>query len=150
MGRGKKQVLKCDANVGDVLAPVALPLPTACSPCWPWSVPAVAWMCHAVQSRLKPGSYLVTTVTLRLLSCRLGKHEFSYVEKRRWSRQPWTLSLTSTSFRAARRPTLSPVLPTQGSASLWPERTLGPWAGSASQRSGQTWRLRPVYMLERR
>lgn len=153
VGYGKKQVLKCDASLGDVLALATLPLQTACSPCWPWSVPAVAWMHHGAPcnpaSLLKPGSHLVTTVMLRLLSYMLGKREFSYMEKRRWSRLPWTLSLTSCSFHAVPRPTLSPVLPTQGSASLWPERTLGPWAGSASQKSGQTWRLRPIYMLER-
>lgn len=111
MGCGPKQVLECDASPGDVLALVAFP-PAGCMLSLP-AVECARWVHHAAPcnptSPLKPGSHPATAVTLRLLFYMLGKREFSYVQKRRWSRLPWTLSLTPSSFRAVPRPTLSPA-----------------------------------------
>ncbi|KAF5927710.1 hypothetical protein HPG69_000616 [Diceros bicornis minor] len=79
-----KRVLKCDANLGNPLAPAVLPpadcvltlLAMECACC---SLDAYRTALCNLASLLKPGGHLVTTVTLRLTSYMVGKREFSCV-----------------------------------------------------------------------
>ncbi|XP_004453263.1 indolethylamine N-methyltransferase [Dasypus novemcinctus] len=77
-----KRVLKCDANLGNPLAPVVLP-PADCVltllalECAGGSLAAYrAALCN-LAALLKPGGHLVTTVTLGLSTFMVGKHQFS-------------------------------------------------------------------------
>ncbi|XP_046525034.1 indolethylamine N-methyltransferase isoform X2 [Equus quagga] len=79
-----KRVLKCDANLGNPLAPVVLPLADCvltllameCACC---SLDAYRAALRNLASLLKPGGHLVTIVTLRLKSYMVGKRQFSCV-----------------------------------------------------------------------
>uniref|UniRef100_F7C1T9 Indolethylamine N-methyltransferase n=1 Tax=Equus caballus TaxID=9796 RepID=F7C1T9_HORSE len=79
-----KRVLKCDANLGNPLAPVVLPpadcvltlLAMECACC---SLDAYRAALRNLASLLKPGGHLVTVVTLRLKSYMVGKRQFSCV-----------------------------------------------------------------------
>ncbi|XP_058534059.1 indolethylamine N-methyltransferase isoform X2 [Ochotona princeps] len=79
-----KRVLKCDANLGNPLAPVTLPpadcvltlLAMECACC---SLDAYRAALRNLASLLKPGGHLVTTVTLQLSSYMVGERKFSCV-----------------------------------------------------------------------
>ncbi|XP_076976666.1 indolethylamine N-methyltransferase [Tamandua tetradactyla] len=79
-----KRVLKCDANLGNPLAPATLP-PADCvltllaMECACRSLGAYRAALRNLSSLLKPGGHLVTTVTLGLSFYMVGEREFSCV-----------------------------------------------------------------------